>query len=162
MEFRLDSFRIERIKEYVTTLQSEINKRDNILKKYKKIKNTFSVIGKISAVVTTATAAGGIAGAAALASTIALLPVSVALDGVVVVCGVTLLVATKLFDCVSDKIEKHKHIKLLAISKLEIINKILGEDEQISQEEFNTISDQYEEFHKQKIEIQRKYSKSIN
>jgi hypothetical protein len=151
-------FRSDRIKEYVAKLQSEINKRDNILKKYKKIKNTFSVIGKISAVVTTATAAGGIV----TASTIALLPVSLALDSIVVVCGVTLLISTKIFDCVSDKIEKHKQTKLLTISTLGIIDKILGEDEQISQEEFNTISDQYEEFHKQKIEIQRKYSKSIN
>lgn len=151
-------FRLERIKEIRSSLEYDINKRENILKKYKKIKNTFSVIGKISAVLTTATGTGGII----TASTVALLPVSIALDGVVVVCGITLLISTKLFDCLNNKIDKHRNIKLLAINKLELINKILAEDENIDQNEFNTISSYYEEFHKLKLEIQNKYKSNIN
>lgn len=150
--------RIERIKEIKLSLENEIDKRELILKKYKKIKNTFGVIGKVSAVIVASTGAGGII----TASTIALLPVSVALNSVVVVCGLSLLLSTKLFDCISTKIEKHRCIKLLAISKLEEIHKIIGEDEDIDPEEFNTISNHYEEFHKLKLDIQNKYKSNIN
>jgi len=151
-------FRLERIKEIRSLLENDIIKRDNILKKYKRIKNTFGVIGKISAIITASTGVGGII----TASTIALLPVTIALDGVVVVCGISLLISTKLFDCISSKIDKHRNIKLLAINKLELINKILAEDENIDQNEFNTISTHYEEFHKLKLEIQNKYKNNIN
>lgn len=151
-------YRIEEIKEKKILLQNEIDKRELILKKYKKIKNTFGVIGKVSAVVTTSTGAGGII----TASTVALLPVSIALNSVVVVCGLSLILSTKLFDCVSTKIEKHRCIKLLAINKLEQIHKIIGEDEDINAEEFKTISNHYEEFHKLKSEIQNKYKSNIN
>ena len=151
-------FRLERIKEIRSLLEKDIIKRDNILKKYKRIKNTFGVIGKISAIITASTGVGGII----TASTIALLPVTIALDGVVVVCGISLLISTKLFDCISSKIDKHRNIKLLAINKLELINKILAEDENIDQNEFNTISTHYEEFHKLKLEIQNKYKNNIN
>ena len=47
-------------------------------------------------------------------------------------------------------------IELLSINKLELINKILGEDEIIDQNEFNIISNHYEEFHNLKIYIQIK------
>ena len=151
-------FRLERIKEIRSLLENDIIKRDNILKKYKRIKNTFGVIGKISAIITASTGVGGII----TASTIALLPVTIALDGVVVVCGISLLISTKLFDCISSKIDKHRNIKLLAINKLELINKILAEDENIDQNEFNNISTYYEEFHKLKLEIQNKYKNNIN
>ena len=151
-------FRLERTKEIKLILNNEISKRELILKKYKKIKNTFSVIGKLSAVLITSTGAGGII----TASTIALLPVTIALDSIVVVCGLTLFISTKLFDCVGNKIEKHRKIKLLAINKLEIINKILGEDENIDQNEFDIISNNYEDFHKLKLDIQNKYKANIN
>ena len=151
-------FRLERIKEIRSLLEKDIIKRDNILKKYKRIKNTFGVIGKISAIITASTGVGGII----TASTIALLPVTIALDGVVVVCGISLLISTKLFDCISSKIDKHRNIKLLAINKLQLINKILAEDENIDQNEFNIISTYYEEFHKLKLEIQNKYKNNIN
>ena len=151
-------FRCERVKEIRLLLENDIKKRDNMLHKYKKIKNTFGIIGKISAALTMSTGAGGII----TASTIALLPVSITLDSIVVFCGITLLISTKLFDCICNKIDKHRKIKLLAINKLELINKILAEDENISQEEFNTISNYYEEFHKLKLEIQNKYKNNIN
>jgi hypothetical protein len=151
-------FRVERIQEIKLLLGNEIDKRCNILKKYKRIKNTFGVIGKVSAVLTMSTGAGGII----TASTIALLPVSITLDSITVVCGISLLISTKLFDCISHKIEKHRNIKLLAINKLEIINKIISEDEIIDQNEFNIISNHYEDFHKLKLEIQDKYKSNIN
>jgi hypothetical protein len=150
--------RIERIKEIKLSLENEINKRELILTKYKKIKNTFGVIGKVSAVITASTGAGGII----TASTIALLPVSIVLNSAVVVCGLSLLLSTALYNCISTKIEKHKYIKLLAISKLGEINKILGEDEDIDAKEFNTIINHYEEFEKLKFDIQNKYKSNIN
>ena len=151
-------FRLQRIKEIKLLLEHEINKRENILKKYKRTKNTFGVINKISAALTMSTGAGGIIAA----STVALLPVTIALDSIVVVCGISLIISTKLFDCISKKIEKHTNIKLLAINKLEIINKILGQDDNIDQEEFNLISTHYEQFHTLKSEIQNKYKNNIN
>ena len=50
----------------------------------------------------------------------------------------------------------------MSINKLELINKILGLDETIDQNEFNIISYYYEEFHKLKIDIQNKYKSNIN
>ena len=48
------------------------------------------------------------------------------------------------------------------ISKLEFINKIYGEDETIDQNEFNIVSNHYEEFHKLKNDMQNKYKNIIN
>ena len=77
-------------------------------------------------------------------------------------CGISLLVSAKLHDCINNKIDKHRNIKLFSLSKLELINKILGEDETINQNEFNIIFNHYEEFHKLKIGIQNKYKHNIN
>ena len=151
-------FSLLRTKEIKTLLENEINKRDIILKKYKKIRNTIGVIGKVSAGITMSSGVGGII----TASTVALFPVTIALDGIVVLCGISLLVSTKLYDCIGNKIDKHRNIKLLSINKLELINKILGEDETIDQNEFKFISNHYEEFHKLRIDIQNKYKNYIN
>ena len=77
-------------------------------------------------------------------------------------CGISLLVSTKLYDCIGNKIDKHRSIKLLSINKLELINKILNEDETIDQNEFTIISNHFGEFHKLKIHIQNKYKNNIN
>ena len=116
------------------------------------------VIGNVSAGIIMSSGAGGII----TASTVALFPVTIALEGVVVMCGISLLVSTKLNECIGNNIEKHRHIKLLSINKLELINKIFGEDETIDQNEFNSISNHYEEFHKLKIDIQNKYKNNID
>ena len=60
------------------------------------------------------------------------------------------------------KVNKHRNMKVLSINKLELIIKILGVDETIDQNEFNIISNHYEEFHKLKIDIQNKYKNNIN
>lgn len=150
-------FRLQRIKEIKTLLEHEINKRDKILKKYKRTKNMFGVVSKVSVAITMTIGAGGIIAA----TTIALLPLAIVLDSIVVVCGISLLVSSKLFYCISNKIDKHKNIKLLAINKLEIINKIFGQDEIITQEEYNLISTHYEQFHILKSELQNTYKNNI-
>ena len=116
------------------------------------------VIGKVSAGITMSPGAGGII----TASTIALFPVTIALDGIVVLSGISLLVSTNLYDSIGKKIDKHRNIKLLSINRLELINKILGKDETIDQNEFNIITNPYEEFHKLKIDIQNEYKNYVN
>ena len=147
-------FRILRTKEIRTLLGNEIKKRDIIIKE----RNTMDVIGKVAAGITISSDAGDVI----TASTVALLPITIALDSIVVVCGIALLVSTKLYDCIGNKIDKHRHIKLLSINKFELINKILSEDESIDQSKFNIISNHYEEFHKLKNGIQNKYKNYIN
>ena len=151
-------FRSERIKEIRIQLEADVNKRDDILKKYKRIKNILSVIGKITTAVTMSTGVGGIITTSTLSD---IVPVSITLDCLTVVCSLFQLISTKLHDCVSEKIDKHRDIKLVAIGNLEVINKILAEDETIDQNEFNTISDLYSDFHKSKLEIQNKHKTSI-
>ena len=151
-------FKILRTKDIKILLENKINKSDIILKKFKKIRNIMGIIGKVSAGMTMSSGAGGII----TASTVALFPVTIALDGIVMVCGISLLVSTKLFNCIGNKIDKYRNIKLLSINKLELINKILGEDETIDQNEFKFISNHYEEFHKLKVYIQNKYKNNIN
>ena len=116
------------------------------------------VIGKASAGVTMPSGAGDII----TASIVALFPIIIALDGIDVVCGISLLVSTKLYYCIGNKINKQRNIKLLSINKLELINKILGEDETIDQNDFDIIYNHYEEFHKLKIDIQNKYKNNMN
>ena len=151
-------FKILRTKDIKILLENKINKSDIILKKFKKIRNIMGIIGKVSAGMTMSSGAGGII----TASTVALFPVTIALDGIVMVCGISLLVSTKLFNCIGNKIDIYRNIKLLSINKLELINKILGEDETIDQNEFKFISNHYEEFHKLKVYIQNKYKNNIN
>ena len=57
------------------------------------------VIGKVLAGITMSSGAGGIINA----STVALFSVTIALDSIVVVCGILLLVSTKLYDCIGNK-----------------------------------------------------------
>ena len=64
------------------------------------------VISKVSADITMSLGAGGII----TASTIALLPVAILIDSIVVVCSITLLVSTKLFNCIGNKIDKLRNI----------------------------------------------------
>lgn len=156
-------FRSERIKEIRIQLEADVNKRDDILKKYKRIKNILSVVGKITTAVTMSTGVGGIISTSTLSwkDRADIVPVSITLDCFTIACSLTLLISTKLHDCVSDKIDKHRDIKLVAIGNLELINKILAEDETIDQNEFNTISDNYLDFHKSKLEIQNKHKTSI-
>ena len=56
-------------------------------------------------------------------SKIALLQVAILMDSIVVVCGITLIMSTKLNDSIINKTDNHRKIKLLAI------NRILGKDE---------------------------------
>ena len=48
------------------------------------------------------------AGGIITASTVALFPVKIALNSIVIVCGISLLVSTKLYDCIGNKIDKHQ------------------------------------------------------
>ena len=77
--------------EIKTLLKEEVTKRDNILKKYKQIRNTMGVIGKVSVGITMSSDARDII----TASAIALLPEAILIDSIVVVCGITLLVSSK-------------------------------------------------------------------
>ena len=70
-------FRSERIKEIRIQLEADVNKRNDILKKYKRIKNILSVVGKISAAVTMSTGVGGIITTSTLSDS---MPVSITLD----------------------------------------------------------------------------------
>ena len=72
------------------------------------------VIGKVSVGITMSSGAEAII----TASTIALLSVATLIDSIVFMCGITLLVSTKLYDFISNKIDKHRNIKSLAINKL--------------------------------------------
>ena len=60
-------FRLLKTKEIKTLLETKIKKRDIILKKYKKIRNTMAVIGKVSAGTTMSSGAGGIITSSTLA-----------------------------------------------------------------------------------------------
>jgi hypothetical protein len=93
-------FRSERIKEIRTQLEADVNKRNDILKKYKRIKNILSVVGKISAAGTMSTGVGGTITTSTLSDS---MPVSITLDCFTIVCSLFLLISTKLHDCVSDK-----------------------------------------------------------
>jgi len=135
-------FRIKRVKEIQTILENDIQHRNKMISKYQKSKNTFTVINLIVGVATTTTGVGGIA----TMLTIALVPVAVALEAVSAISGVTGLIAMKLNDCVCKKIKKHQDIKLLTVNKLEAINRIFAEDENIDETEFNKISEIYENY----------------
>ena len=143
-------FKSEHINKIKQDLENEIQHRCNMLTKYKKIKNTLSVVNKISAVISMTTGTGGI-----ISASIGLFPVSISLDSITVICGMSSLISNKIYDCICIKIEKHRNIKLLAITKLESISKLIAED---YEDEFDMISNHFEEYNKLKLDIQRKNS----
>lgn len=147
-------FRLNHVKEIKLQLENDIQHRIKMLNKYQKMKNTFSVIIKMSAVASASTGVGGIA----VSPTIALLPVTVILESVAIISGISGLISMSLYECICKKIKKHQEIKLMAVNRLELINKTIAEDENIDKDEFNKISEYYENYNKEQIEIQRKNS----
>jgi hypothetical protein len=125
-----------------------------MLNKYQKLKNTFNVINKLSAIATASTGVGGIA----VSATIALLPVTVILESVTIIAGISGLISMSLYQCICQKIKKHQEIKMVAVNRLESINKIMAEDEKIDENEFDQISEIYESYCKNNIELQRRNS----
>ena len=135
-------YRIKRVKEIQTILENDIQHRNKMISKYQRSKNTFTVINILVGVATTTTGVGGIA----TMLTIALVPVAIALEAVSAISGVTGLITMKLNDCVCKKIKKHQDIKLITVNKLESINRIFAEDENIDENEFSKISEIYESY----------------
>ena len=68
---------------------------------------------------------------------------------------ISLIVSTKLYGCSGNKIDKHRNIKLSSINKLDLIHKILSEDQIIDKNEFIFIPNHIKKFHKLKICIKK-------
>ena len=146
-------FRISRAKEIMEFFHREIRKRDLLLLRLKRCKNISSVIHKLSASITVTTGVSGIA----VSSTVVMIPATIGLETLSIISGITTLVSSRIGDCVAKKIMRHKEIKLLCIDITEKINKIIAESEDITHEEFDLISNYFQEYNNKKIEIQNKY-----
>jgi hypothetical protein len=93
----------------------------------------------------------------AVSSTVILIPATISLELVSIISGITTLVSSQIGDCVAKKIMRHKEIKLLCLDMAEKINKVIAESDDITQDEFELISNYYQEYNNKKIEIQNKY-----
>jgi hypothetical protein len=93
----------------------------------------------------------------AVSSTVIMLPATIGLESLSIISGIVTLVSSQIGDCVAKKIMRHKEIKLLCLDIAENINKIIAESDDINQDEFELISNYYQEYNIKKIEIQNKY-----
>jgi hypothetical protein len=132
----MTDFRISRAREIREFFKQEILKRDLLLLRLKRCKNISSVIHKLSASVTVTTGVSGIA----VSSTVIMLPATIGLESLSIISGITTLVSSQIGDCVAKKIMRHKEIKLLCLDIAENINKIIAESDDITQDEFELIS----------------------
>ncbi len=149
----MTDFRISRVNEKTQFFKQETLKRDGLLLRLKRCKNILYVIHKISASVTVTTGVSGIA----VSSTVIMLPATIGLEAVSIISGITTLISSQIQECTSKKIMRHKEIKLLCLEISEKINKITAESDDISQTEFELISNYYQQYNNKKVAIQNKY-----
>src|SRR5882757_24864 len=151
-----DKFRIDNVNKIKQYFENEIQIRRKIYLKYKKINNICDITYKVSAGLTMATGVGGIV----VASTVIMLPLTIVLECITIMSGLTSIITTILYKYSHKKVKKHEEIKGLAINKLIIINKIISDslnDDIINNNEFDLIQKHYEEYFEIRRESQIRF-----
>ena len=151
-----DKFRIDNVNKIKQYFETEIQIRRKIYLKYKKINNICDIMYKVSAGITLFTGVGGIA----VSSTIIMWPLTILLESITIMSGLTSIITTILYKYSHKKVKKHEEIKGLAINKLIIINKIISDavnDDIIDNNEFDLIQKHYEVYFKIRRESQIRF-----
>ena len=116
------TFRIEKIKEIELSLQNDRDERDVLSKRYSKTYKWFSNLEIVLIVVSLGLGATGVC----LLSTIKAIQSVVALESITIGINVLSIIGKIWSQKFSLKAEKHKEVKILAESKLNVISDMIS------------------------------------
>ena len=148
-------FRLSKISEIRNFLESEVDQRDKLRRKYKTVWNVFYNAAQISGIVAVGSGGGAVG---TLASGIGA-PVSIPLGGIAIVGGILSGVCVALGKATMRKVEKHESVKRTAESSLNTVNDLVSralEDGIVSNEDFHHILREMENYRGHKAGIKHR------
>lgn len=149
------TFRLKQISEIRTFLESENETRSRLRRRYKSIYNTFFYISTASGVIAVG---AGTAGMTVLGTGIGA-PITLPLGIVSIAMGAASVGASALCKVLLKKVEKHERIKNLATAKTSSVNELVSDalkDNNISNEEFQLILAERENYREHKNQIRQR------
>ena len=154
-------YRMKKVEEQEKFLRSEIEKREQLAKKFKRYGGTTRLVDAL--LVGTTVITGG-ASITSLSTAIGL-PVSIALASITLVFSLSTVVTRKTIKLVDTKSKKHNQIRLLAESKLDSISDAVSQaiqDGDISPDEYQRILKEIEHYRQIKQQIRQKTKRITN
>ena len=154
------TFRLKQISEIRSFLELENETRSRLRRRYKSIYNTFFYISTASGVIAVG---AGTAGMTALGTGIGS-PITLPLGIVSIAMGATSVGASALCKLLLRKVEKHERIKNLAAAKTSTVNGLVSDalkDNTISNEEFQLILAERENYREHKDQIRQRVRTEI-
>ena len=148
-------YRLKKVEELEKFLRSEIEKREQLAKKFKRYGTTTRLADTLLVATTVITGGGSIA---SLSTGIGL-PVSIALASITLVLSLSTVFTRKTIKIVDTKSKKHDQIRLLAESKLDSISDAVSQaiqDGDISPDEYQRILKEIEHYRQIKQQIRQK------
>ena len=153
-----DKFRLERIKEIKDEIITELNKRENTCKKYKKIALVTEILDSGCVMVSIALTSSG-------AATIIIPPLATGLGIAGGISGFLGLVFKFVSKKLQSKLRLNEDIIILSKSKLNTISDLISkalDDGEVSDEEFQLISKELVSFYEMKKEIKKKTATKVD
>ena len=149
------TFRLKQISEIKSFLESENETRSRLRRRYKSIYNSFFYASTTSGVIAVGV---GTAGMTALGTGIGA-PIALPLGIVSIGMGAASVGASAICKIILKKVEKHERIKNVAMSKMSSINGLVSnalKDNKISDEEFQLILAERENYRSHKNQIRER------
>ena len=149
------TFRLKQISEIKSFLESENETRSRLRRRYKSIYNSFFYASTTSGVIAVG---AGTAGMTALGTGIGA-PIALPLGIVSIGMGAASVGASAICKIILKKVEKHERIKNVAMSKMSSINGLVSnalKDNKISDEEFQLILAERENYRGHKNQIRER------
>ena len=151
-----ENLKLKQCSERLAYLETELDARKNIYKKYKRARSLFIKISTCSGTMSVALSAGGLG----TEMTGVGLPVAVSLGAIGGLCAVVTVISGAWAKMISKNVSKHEITVSLCRAKLntmkDIVSKALA-DNKINHEEFLLIKSEVDKYHDMKISIRRKY-----
>jgi len=153
----VQQFRLQKISELEAFLQSEIEKRERLRKKYRVVVN---ILDGTCGGLGLACVGMGVSGTVMLSTGIGLVP-GIILEGATVVVGFLDIAGIAISRRCSAKAAKHEAVRVLAVSKLNTVHRHISkalEDCKISDAEYKLVLDEVEKFRVLKEDLHRKHA----
>ena len=148
-------FRLKQISEIREFLESEVDHRDKLRRKYKTVWNVFYNLAQVSGLVAVSSGTGAVGTLATCVGAV----VSVPLGSVAIVGGLVSAASVALGKATMKKVEKHESIKRTAESSLNTVKDLVSnalQDGNVSNEEFHHILREAENYRSHKAGIKHR------
>ena len=148
-------FRLTKISEIRDFLDSEIQERDKLRRKYKAVWNVLYNVAQVSGVLAVGSGTGAVGTLATGVGSV----VSIPLGGIAIAGGLVSGASVALGKATMKKVEKHEGVKRTAESSLNTVNDLVSkalEDGQVSNEDFHHILREMENYRGHKAGIKHR------